>query len=176
MFIDRNWWNKLRNNSLRRALVKVFFSTYRLVHTTDVEAEVEAGSSFLWKRKHFDETGWKRKRKCWKGAGSGSNFFKIRRFRIFNLATTVGVKCYNDNNIESTTRAWYGMERKFRYGIWKTPEWNERFQEWNGRQSFILPYQIHTRFCALYLQKNTYRCRVVIKNIVTKVFNLNIYG
>ena len=41
-------------------------------------------------------------------------------------------------------------------------EWNGRFQEWNGRQSSILPYQFHTRFCALYLQKNTYRCRVVI--------------
>ena len=30
---------------------------------------------------------------------------------------------------------WNGMERKFRYGIWKIPEWNGRFQEWNGRQS-----------------------------------------
>ena len=33
-------------------------------------------------------------------------------------------------------------------------EWNGRFQEWNGKQSSILPYQFHTRFCALYLQKN----------------------
>ena len=41
-------------------------------------------------------------------------------------------------------------------------EWNERFQKWNGRQSSILPYQFHTTFRALYLQKNTYRCRVVI--------------
>ena len=54
------------------------------------------------------------------------------------------------------------MERKFRYGIWKMPEWNGRFQEWNGRQSSILPYQFHTRFRAMYLEKNTYRCRVVI--------------
>ena len=23
-----------------------------------------------------------------------------------------------------TCRAWYGMERKFQYGIWKMPEWN----------------------------------------------------
>ena len=30
-------------------------------------------------------------------------------------------------------------------------------------------------FCALYLQKNTYRCRVVINSIVTEVFNCNIY-
>ena len=58
-----------------------------------------------------------------------------------------------------------GMERKFRYGIWKVPEWNGIFQEWNGRQSSILPYQFHTRFRALYLQKNTYQCRVVINNI-----------
>ena len=42
-------------------------------------------------------------------------------------------------------------------------EWNGRFQEWNGRQSSILPYQFHSRFCALYLQKNIYQCRVVIK-------------
>ena len=24
---------------------------------------------------------------------------------------------------------WIGMERKFRYGLWKMPEWNGRFQE-----------------------------------------------
>ena len=60
---------------------------------------------------------------------------------------------------------WNGMERKFRYGIWKMPEWNGRFQEWNGRQSSILPYQFHTRFRALFLQKNTYQCGVVINNI-----------
>ena len=59
---------------------------------------------------------------------------------------------------------WNGMERKFRYGIGKMLEWNGRFQEWNGRQSPILPYQFHTRFHALFLQKNTYRCRVVINN------------
>ena len=55
-------------------------------------------------------------------------------------------------------------------------EWNGRFQEWNGRQSSILPYQFHTRFCALYLQKNIYRCQVVINNIVTEIFNFNIYA
>ena len=53
-------------------------------------------------------------------------------------------------------------------------EWNGRFQKWNGRQSSILPYQFHTRFRSLYLQKSTYRCRVVINNIVTEVFNFNI--
>ena len=55
-------------------------------------------------------------------------------------------------------------------------EWNGRFQEWNGRQSSILPYQFHIRFRSLFLQKNTYRCRVVINNIVTEVFNFNIYA
>ena len=39
-----------------------------------------------------------------------------------------------------------------------------------------LPYQFHTRFCALYLRKNTYRCRVVINNIVTELFNFNTYA
>ena len=66
------------------------------------------------------------------------------------------------------------MERKFRYGICKKPEWNGIFQEWNGRQSSILPYQFHIRFRALYLHKNTYQCRVVINNIVTEIFNFDI--
>ena len=30
--------------------------------------------------------------------------------------------------------------------VWKMLERNERFQEWNERQSSILPYQFHTRF------------------------------
>ena len=47
-------------------------------------------------------------------------------------------------------------------------EWDGRFQEWNGRQSSILPYQFHTRFRALYLQKNTYRCRIVINSMSQK--------
>ena len=36
--------------------------------------------------------------------------------------------------VVTTDRAWYGMEWKFRYGIWKM-----LFLEWNGRQSSILP-------------------------------------
>ena len=36
-------------------------------------------------------------------------------------------------------------------------EWNGRFQEWNGGQSSILPYQFHTRFPYWHLQKNVYR-------------------
>ena len=50
---------------------------------------------------------------------------------------------------------WNGMERKFRYGNVEDGrmEWNGIFQEWNGRQSSILPYQFHTRFRALHLQK-----------------------
>ena len=55
-------------------------------------------------------------------------------------------------------------------------EWNGRFQEWNGRQSSILSYQFHNRFCALHLKKNTNRCRAVINDIVTEVFNFNIYA
>ena len=95
--------------------------------------------NFLWKRKHFDERGWKRKRKCWKG--TRNNFFKIRRFRIFNLATTVGVNCYN---IESTTRAWYGMEWNGNFGM-------EYGRCLNGMEDFKnetennLPY-FHTNF------------------------------
>ena len=56
------------------------------------------------------------------------------------------------------------------------PEWNgmENFKNGIARQSSILPYQFHTRFRKLYLQKNIYRCWVVINNIVTEVFNFNI--
>ena len=56
--------------------------------------------------------------------------------------------------------------------------WNmeDARMEWNERISFILSYQFHTRFCALYSQKNTYQCRVVINNIFTEVFNFNIYA
>ena len=68
-----------------------------------------------------------------------------------------------------------GMERKFRYGVWKMPELNGMEDFKNGMEDNHLPYQFHTRFCALYLQKNTYRCWVVINNIVTEVFNFNIY-
>ena len=79
-------------------------------------------------------------------------------------------------NTVLTTRAWYGMEngmeRKFRYGIWKMPEWNGMEDLKNGMED-NLPY-FHTRFRALYLQKNTYQCRVVINNIVTEVFNFSI--
>ena len=34
-------------------------------------------------------------------------------------------------------------------------ESNERFQQWNGRQSSILSYQFHTRFHSWHLQKHT---------------------
>ena len=57
-------------------------------------------------------------------------------------------------------------------------EWNGNFgMEYfkNGMED-NLPYQFHTGFCALYLQKNSYRCRVVINNTVTEVFNFNIYA
>ena len=36
-------------------------------------------------------------------------------------------------------RAWYGMERKFRYGIWKMPEWNGMEDFKNGMEN-NLPY------------------------------------
>ena len=45
---------------------------------------------------------------------------------------------------------------KFRYGIYDAKmEWNGRFQEWNERQSSILPYQFHTRFvhCTVFTEK-----------------------
>ena len=76
--------------------------------------------------------------------------------------------------MESTTRAWYGR-------------WNGNFDTeygrcQNGMEDFKnemednLPYQFHTSCCALCLQKNTYQCQVVMNNIVTEVFNFNIYA
>ena len=61
---------------------------------------------------------------------------------------------------------WIGKWNGTEISVWNMKdarmEWNGRFQEWNGRQSSILPYRFHTIFCALYSQKNTYRFRVVI--------------
>ena len=70
------------------------------------------------------------------------------------------------------------MKWKFRDRIWKIPEWNGRFRKWNGIQSSILPYQLHTRSYALYCiyRKKIYRCRVGINNNVTEVFNFNTYA
>ena len=67
------------------------------------------------------------------------------------------------------------MKRKFRYGMWKMSEWNG-MEDFKNEIEDNLPYQIHNKFSALYLQKNTYRYRVVINNIVTEVFIFNICG
>ena len=74
---------------------------------------------------------------------------------------------------------WNGKRNGTEISVWNIEdarmEWNGRFQEWNGRQSSIVTYQFHARSRALYLQKNN-GCRVVTNNIVTQVFNFNIYG
>ena len=53
----------------------------------------------------------------------------------------------------ATSRAWYGMEWKVECNGTEISEcsmedarmeWNGRFQEWNGRHSFVLPYQFYT--------------------------------
>ena len=70
------------------------------------------------------------------------------------------------------------MEQKFRYGIWKIPEWNGMEDFKNGMED-NLPY-FHTNsildFVHCIYRKIQYRCRVVINNIVTEVFNFNIYA
>ena len=43
-------------------------------------------------------------------------------------------------------------------------EWNGRFLEWNGRQSFILPYQFHSRFWNLAFTEKYIRI-VITKNM-----------
>ena len=74
---------------------------------------------------------------------------------------------------------WNGMERKYQYGIWKMPEWNGMEDFKNGMED-NLPY-FHTDsipdLCIVFTEKYiAYRCRVVINNIVTEVFNFNIYA
>ena len=58
------------------------------------------------------------------------------------------------------------MERKFRYGIWKMPEWNGMEDFKNGMENNF-PSQFHTRFRALYLQKNLYGFRVLLQKYST---------
>ena len=51
--------------------------------------------------------------------------------------------------------------------------------EWNGNLGMEWKTIFHTNSVqdfVHFLQKNTYRCRVVINNIVTEIFNFNIYA
>ena len=55
---------------------------------------------------------------------------------------------------------WNGRWNGTEISVWDMEdarmEWDGRFQEWNGRQSFIIPYQFDTRFRPWHLQKNIY--------------------
>ena len=62
---------------------------------------------------------------------------------------------------------WYGTEIL----VWNMED--VRMEDFKNGMEDNLPY-FHTRFRALYLEKNTYRCRLVINNTVTEVFNFNI--
>ena len=48
--------------------------------------------------------------------------------------------------------------------------------EWNERQSSVLSFQFHTRFCALHSHQNIFECRVVKNNIVAEVYHFSIYA
>ena len=48
---------------------------------------------------------------------------------------------------------WNGTEILVRIMEDAKMEWNDRFQEWNGRQSSILLYQFHTRFRSRHYRK-----------------------
>ena len=49
-------------------------------------------------------------------------------------------------------QAGHGMEWKFRYRMWKMPEWNGMEDFKNGTEN-NLPYQFHARFCSWHLRK-----------------------
>ena len=77
----------------------------------------------------------------------------FRDFRISELCTSL------DGVTPSHLPSGHGMEwNGTEISVWNMQnakmEWNGRFQEWNGVQSFILPYQFHTRFPSWHLQKN----------------------
>ena len=61
------------------------------------------------------------------------------------------------------------MLRKFLYGSQKLPEWYERFQEWNGKQSSTsIPYRSSRMvFTEKYI-------RIVINNILTELFKISV--
>ena len=40
-------------------------------------------------------------------------------------------------NLRQITKAWYEMERKFWYGIWKMPEWNGIEDFKNGMENIF---------------------------------------
>ena len=44
-----------------------------------------------------------------------------------------------------------GMKRKFRYGIWKMPEWNG-MEDFKNEIEDNLPFQFHTGFRSWHLQ------------------------
>ena len=61
--------------------------------------------------------------------------------------------CLTNQKSHRQGMVWNGMEWKMEWNgteisVWNMEdarmEWNGRFQEWNGRQSSILPYQFHT--------------------------------
>ena len=46
-------------------------------------------------------------------------------------------------SFDGADRAWYGMERKFRYGIWKMPEWNGIEDFKNGMEGNLPSFHIN---------------------------------
>ena len=71
-------------------------------------------------------------------------FFQNQALPDFQSGYYRWVKCYNNNNnIEWTTRAWYGMEWNGNFGmewngteisVWKMPEWNGMKDLKNGME------------------------------------------
>ena len=69
-----------------------------------------------------------------------ARFKKISNIRLVRHLQVVD--SINFSSVVSVARAWCGMERKFRYGIWKMPEWNGMEEFKNGIED-NLPY-LHT--------------------------------
>ena len=45
------------------------------------------------------------------------------------------------------TERWNGMERKFRYGIWKMPEWNGMFSRMQWKTILDFAHGIYRKLC-----------------------------
>ena len=70
----------------------------------------------------------------------------LSKLRYLFLSATLLLLYYSSGHGMEWNGKWNGTEIL----VWNMEnarmEWNERFQEWNGRQSSILPYQFHTWF------------------------------
>ena len=68
----------------------------------------------------------------------------LSKLRYLFLSTTLFLLYYSSGHGMEWKMKWNGTEISVSNMENARIEWNGRFQEWNGRQSSILPFQFHT--------------------------------